>query len=140
MIQTCPSCGARNRVVPARLNEKVICGKCGTEIPPPSEPYDIDSAGEFDELIRDSPLPVFVDFWAAWCGPCRMVAPEVAKLARDRAGKVVVTKLDTEKLPDVANRYGIRGIPAFILFRDGQVAARTSGAQPATEIARALGL
>ena len=100
----------------------------------------LSSGADFDALIRDSPLPVLVDFWAAWCGPCRAVAPELERLASERAGHVVVAKVDTEALPDVAGRFGIRGIPTMVLFRGGSEAARVSGAMPAEAIAAQLGL
>jgi thioredoxin 2 len=97
-------------------------------------------AADFDELVRDSPLPVLVDFWAAWCGPCRDVAPELEALARDRAGHLVVVKVDTEALPDLAARFGIRSIPSLLLFRDGRLAHREAGAMPARAIAARMGL
>ena len=101
---------------------------------PSSHPLPIESAADFAELVRDARLPVLVDFWAEWCGPCRTVGPEVAKVANARAGKVVVAKVDTEALPEVARRFGIRSIPTMILFRDGTEAKRESGAMPADAI------
>ena len=98
------------------------------------------SSSDFDELVRYAPAPVVVDFWAAWCGPCRMVAPEMEKLAESHGGRAIVAKVDTEALPDVAGRFGIRSIPTMILFRGGHESARISGAMPATEIAARLSL
>jgi len=91
-------------------------------------------------MIRDVAVPVLVDFWAAWCGPCRTVAPEIEKVAGQRAGKVVVAKVDTEALPEVAARFNIRSIPTMILFRHGKEAQRLSGARPAVAILSDLSL
>ncbi len=140
MIRACPSCGAKNRIPAARLAARGICGRCKTALPPLAEPVEIESAADFDAMIRNSTVPVVVDFWAAWCGPCRMVAPEVARLAGSRSGEALVAKVDTEALPDVAGRYGIRSIPAFVVFRGGREAGRATGAMPADRLARELGL
>ena len=101
------------------------------------------SAAVFDTLVRRSRLPVLVDFWAAWCGPCRMVAPEVKKVAERQAGQLLVVKVDTEAVPDLAARLGIMSIPTLAVYVGGQEAARTAGAMSASQIeafvAQALG-
>jgi len=140
MELSCASCAARNRVPAKRLLDKAKCAQCKTTLLPLSRPVALASAQDFEELVRDSPLPVLVDFWAAWCGPCRMVAPEMEKLARDRSERVLVAKVDTEALPTVAQRFNIRSIPTMILFRGGAEARRLSGAMPAAEISRQLEL
>lgn len=140
MIRRCPSCGSKNRVPAHRLDQRARCGKCKTPISPVDAPHEITSEAELDELIKSSPLPVLVDFWAPWCGPCRMIAPELVKLARFNAGRLVVVKVDTETLPGLAMRFGIQGVPTLVLFRDGRVAKRISGAQPATSLSAQLGL
>jgi|SRR5882724_3566326 len=140
MIVRCPSCGTENRIPASRLDKKARCGRCRTAIGPLDAPYAVTSSTEFNELIGQSPLPVLVDFWASWCGPCRVVAPEMAKIAATRAGSVVIAKVSTEELPDVAQRFGIQSIPTFVLFRQGREAARASGAMPSAQIERAMGL
>jgi thioredoxin 2 len=120
--------------------DKAHCAACKAPLLPASKPIPIQSAEEFDELLREAPAPVLIDFWASWCGPCRAVAPEVEKLAGQRAGHVIVAKVDTDALPDVAGRYGIRSIPTIILFRDGKEAKRVMGAMPASSIAAGLAL
>ena len=134
IIRACPRCGQRNRLSFSRLNETFRCGKCQSELHPPGEPIEADSEAAFDAIIRQSALPVLVDFWAAWCGPCKMVAPELEKVARTSAGRWLIVKVDTEVLPGVAARYGISAIPTLVLFRGGAEVGRQSGALPARAI------
>jgi thioredoxin 2 len=140
VIVECPSCKRQNRVPAARLGEKARCSACKTPLLPVAKPVTIRTAEDFDELVRGASVPVLVDFWASWCGPCRMIAPELETIAREKAGSVVVAKVDTEALPDVASRFGIRSIPTMVLMRGGREAKRASGAMPAREIAAQLAL
>jgi thioredoxin 2 len=140
VVIECQSCRARNRVPAARLTDASHCGQCKAKLTPAAAPLLIANEAEFDDLVRDARMPVLIDFWAGWCGPCRAVAPEIDRLAADRSGQVIVAKLDTERVPSIAARFGIRGIPTFVLFDQGAERARTSGAMPADALASQLGL
>jgi thioredoxin 2 len=104
---------------------------------PVAEPIDADVAA-FDDAVSSSPLPVLVDFWAEWCGPCRMAAPEVKKVAASMAGRALVLKVDTERHPELAARYNVRGIPNFVVLRGGRVVSQHAGLAPAHEMQRWL--
>ena len=130
----CPQCHRTNRIPFARLHQGGHCGTCKTALPHPSLPVDIDSAASFTALIRAASLPVLGDFWAPWCGPCQMVAPEVAKLATLAAGELLVVKVNTEAQPGIGASMGIRSIPTFAVFTAGREVERTSGAMSAPQL------
>jgi thioredoxin 2 len=135
VLTTCPSCGSVNRLAYPLLNRTARCGKCHTTLPAPSSPIEVQGAF-FDDLLSASLLPVVVDFWAPWCGPCRAMAPEFEKVARALAGKALVIKVNTETEPELSERFGIRSIPTIAVFRNGREVTRLAGARPAVEIER----
>jgi thioredoxin 2 len=139
MLRTCPSCGAVNRIPATRLSETGRCGRCKTALPPPSSPIDIADVASFDDLVTHAKLPILVDFWAAWCGPCRSVAPEVARAASELSGRALVLKVDIDKLPALANRYSVQSIPSFAVLRDGTVVVQRAGAMRHTDLIRMIG-
>jgi len=134
VIVECPSCHQKNRLAYDRLPDKTQCAKCKTELPGVSKPVEVSTAAEFNSLISSSALPVVVDFWAPWCGPCRMVAPEIEKVAARSAGRMLVVKVNTDEVAGVGERLGIRSIPTMAVFRGGKEIARTAGARPAPDI------
>ena len=134
VMMTCPSCGTTNRMKFASLERATKCGKCQAALPLLSEPIDVPSAELFDAAVSASSVPLVVDFWAAWCGPCRMVAPEIKKAAGHLAGRAVVLKVDTDANGELAGRFNIRSIPTIAVFANGREVTRVSGARPAADI------
>ena len=134
VVIACPSCGQQNRIPYGRLTSETRCAKCHTPLTPPGEPIETPDATSFDAAVAQSLLPVVVDFWAPWCGPCHAVAPELAKVAGRNAGKYLVLKVNTDALPDLGDRFRIQSIPTMAVLAGGREIGRTSGARPASDI------
>ena len=135
----CPSCGATNRVPPEKLGQGLqpVCGRCKSPLLADSKPVTVTDA-TFSAEVERSPLPVLLDLWAPWCGPCRMLAPMVEELSAEMAGRVRVAKLNVDENPATAERFNVRGIPTLLVLKAGQEVDRIVGVQPKSEIARRL--
>jgi thioredoxin 2 len=135
----CPSCGATNRLPadPVGRGQKAVCGRCKTPLTAGADPRTVTDA-TFAVEVERSPLPVLVDLWAPWCGPCRTVGPIVDALAADFAGRVRVAKMNVDENPATSSRFAVRSIPTLLVFKDGREVDRLVGAQPKAAIAARL--
>jgi thioredoxin 2 len=132
-VVTCPHCGQRNRV-PAAAASVPKCGNCHNVLPWIADAGDDD----FAEVAERSPIPVVVDLWATWCGPCRMVSPALEQLATERAGDIKLVKVEIDAAPRLAQRFEVRAVPTLLVMRDGEVIARQPGAAPVAALRRWL--
>jgi len=138
-IIVCPNCGAKNRVDPARISGGLapLCGRCKKPLTAHVEPLELTDEN-FVKEVEDSPIPVLVDMWAAWCGPCKMIAPVIDQLASEYAGRVKVAKLNVDENQRTASRLNISGIPALLVFKGGREVDRIVGLAPKEQIAQRL--
>ena len=128
----CPHCGATNRLPAERASESPTCGKCGQPLLD-GHPLELDDAS-FDTVVANSALPVLVDFWAPWCGPCRAMAPAFEQASRQLQGRALLVKVNSDDSPGLSQRYGIRSIPTLVKLEQGRETQRQSGAIPAAAI------
>ena len=127
LVRTCKSCGQKNRIPAKHLADTGRCGACKSPLPSVNEPLE-GNPEQFDEITQNARVPVLVDFWAAWAGPCKMSAPEVARTAADMAGRAVVVKVDIERYPQLAARFNVLSIPNFVVLYGGRVVTQQPGA------------
>ncbi len=138
-IIQCPKCGANNRVPEEKIRAGLapVCGRCKSPLTASTHPVIVTDAN-FAEEVERSPLPVLLDMWAPWCGPCRMIAPVIEQLATELAGRVKVAKLNTDENPMTGSRFNVRSIPTLLVLKDGKEIDRLVGAIPKQEILRRL--
>ena len=130
VVVACSNCGAKNRVsLDSALQKQPVCGKCRADLPAPAVDPVVVTDANFSQVVEKSPVPVLLDLWAAWCGPCRMIAPTIEMLARELAGMVLVGKLDVDANQRTAAKFGVQGIPTLLILKEGHEVDRLVGVQ-----------
>jgi len=130
VVVACAGCGAKNRVsLNSALQKRPVCGKCRADLPAPAMDPVVVTDANFSQVVEKSPVPVLLDLWAAWCGPCRMIAPTIEMLARELAGKALVGKLDVDANQRTAAKFGVQGIPTLLILKEGREVDRLVGVQ-----------
>jgi thioredoxin 2 len=134
IIETCPNCGQKNRIPFSGISGSARCGNCKRDLPPLSATVKVPDEEAFDALVGSSPVPVLVDFWAPWCGPCKMMAPELERVAARADGRFVVAKVNTEEIQSLGQRFQVNAIPTLAVFAKGEEIGRSQGFRPAAQI------
>lgn len=141
VLVTCPECQTKNRVPVEKLGQTAKCGKCGVMFPTPKTVSDypvVVTDATFEREVLQSPLPVVMDVWAPWCGPCRMIAPVVEEMAKEFAGRAKMVKLNSDENQQVPSQFQIQGIPTLLFFKNGELVDRVVGAVPKQQIVQKL--